>query len=374
MLTSEVILNILIGILKNKEVHDMILRSAAYVAVTYVITRIVGFVFGGIRKKFESTQQITGAAVFLPVQGPLVMYLWIVCMYDVAEILQLHEVPFWKNLEIVMTAYVIFWLIFGIIGQWAKRIINKKQQKGGTIDYGGIMFVERMLQFVAFFAISLFTMSELGLNLQSLLTIGGIGGLTIGLAARDTIANIFGAVLLYIDKPFTVGEWISSPDKSIEGVVQDIGWRRTTILALARFPIYVSNSLFTNMVVENKGRMTCRCINEIIPIRFVDLDKLEKITSEVRQMLLDDANISRKGFTLVFFESVARPSALNLKFLAHTTAIDLPGHAEIRQKVLLRAMRIIKENGGELAYNVSHVTLNNSSGRDDGIISDDGMF
>jgi MscS family membrane protein len=261
-----------------------------------------------------------------------------------------------------------------VIDQFANRIIYRQQRKGETVDYGGITFVERILQSIAFFAISLFTMSELGLNFQSLLTIGGIGGLTIGLAAKDTLANIFGAVLLYIDKPFTVGEWIASPDKSIEGIVQEIGWRRTTILALARYPIYVSNSLFTNMVVENKGRMLCRRIDEVIPLRFVDLDKLEKITNDVKKMLLDDSNISRKGFILVFFESVARPSTLNLKLLAHTTAIDLPGHAEVRQRVLLKAMQIIRDNGGELAYNVSHVVVSsNDFNQTGGLVTEDGM-
>ncbi|MDR3078988.1 MAG: mechanosensitive ion channel family protein [Rickettsiales bacterium] len=373
MLTSEVILNLLIGLLKSREVHDMVLRSAVYLAATYVITKIVGYLFDRLGRRSGDAQRMSVGTVFLSARGPLLLYLWVVCMYDVVEIAGLHEVPFWKNLEVVMTAYVIFWFVFGIITQYTRVVIDRKQRKGEAVDYGGIIFVERIFQFIAFLAISLFTMSALGVNFQSILTIGGIGGLTIGLAAKDTIANIFGAILLYIDKPFTVGEWIASPDKSIEGIVQEIGWRRTTILALARYPIYVSNSLFTNMVVENKGRMTCRPINEIIPVRFVDLDRLEKIVNEVKQMLLEDSNISRKGFTLVFFESVARPATLNLKLLTHTTAIDLPGHAEIRHRVLLRAMRIVKENGGELAYNVSHVTLRSAVAEGDGIVAED-MF
>ena len=63
-----------------------------------------------------------------------------------------------------------------------------------------------------------------------------MGGLIVGMAAKDLLSNLFGALMVYMDKPFKVGDWIRSPDKSIEGTVEDIGWRVTRIRTFDKRP------------------------------------------------------------------------------------------------------------------------------------------
>ncbi|MDR2077811.1 MAG: mechanosensitive ion channel family protein [Rickettsiales bacterium] len=330
--------------------------------VAYVITEVISYVFKILKEKFTDAEHPSNATIFLTVKNPLIMYVWIVCAYDIVEIASLEEIQILNSLEIVLVSFVLLWLVVSVTDEYTKKIIYRKQCKKEIVDYGGIVFLERLVQFLIFILVALFAMSGLGVSLSGLLTIGGIGGLAVSLAARDMIANIFGSILIYIDKPFAIGDWVNSPDKKIEGIVEDIGWRRTVILSLSKYPIYVPNSLFNSIVVENKGRMRCRQIDEIIPVRMMDISKIDKITSEIREMLLNDSNISRKGFILVYFESVARPSVLNLRVLAFTSAVDLPRYSETKQSVLMRAINIVKENGGELAYDVAHVTICNNPG------------
>ena len=108
-----------------------------------------------------------------------------------------------------------------------------------------------------------------------------------GFAAKDLLANFFGGMMIYMDRPFSVGEWIRSPDKEIEGTVEDIGWRLTRIRTFDKRPLYIPNSVFANISVENPSRMTSRRIYETVGIRYDDIDKMDLIVAQVKGMLLD---------------------------------------------------------------------------------------
>ena len=76
--------------------------------------------------------------------------------------------------------------------------------------------------------------------------------------------------MIHLDRPFALGDWVSSPDRDIEGVVEHIGWRLTVIRSFDKRPIYIPNSLFTQIVVKNPSRMTNRRIFEYIGVRCDD--------------------------------------------------------------------------------------------------------
>ena len=84
---------------------------------------------------------------------------------------------------------------------------------------------------------------------------GGIGGIAIGFAAKDLLANFFGALMIFLDRPFSIGDWIRSPDREIEGVVEDIGWRSTKIRTFDKRPLFIPNSAFASLTVENASKM-----------------------------------------------------------------------------------------------------------------------
>jgi len=80
-------------------------------------------------------------------------------------------------------------------------------------------------------------MQTLGYSISGVLAFGGIGGIAVGFAARDLLANFFGGFMIYMDRPFDVGDWIRSPDQEIEGTVEKIGWRLTTIRTFDKRPL-----------------------------------------------------------------------------------------------------------------------------------------
>jgi len=159
---------------------------------------------------------------------------------------------------------------------------------------------------------------------------------------------------IYLDKPFAVGDWIRSPDKSIEGTVEDIGWRRCVIRTFDKRPLYVPNSAFNTISVENPSRMSNRRINETIGVRYSDAEKLGDIVAAVKQMLKEHEDIDNDQITMVNFNSFA-PSSLDFFIYTFTKTTDWAEYHQVKQDVLFRIENIIRDNGAEIAFPTSTV-------------------
>ncbi|MEF1299785.1 mechanosensitive ion channel family protein, partial [Vibrio parahaemolyticus] len=180
-------------------------------------------------------------------------------------------------------------------------------------------------------------MQAFGLSLSGLLTFGGVGGLIVGLAAKDLLSNFFGGLMIYFDRPFKVGDWIRSPDRQIEGTVERIGWRMTSIRTFDKRPLYVPNSVFSNIVVENPSRMLNRRIYEVVGLRYDDADKVPEIITAVREMLKNHKDIDTRQTLIVNFDTFG-PSSLNFFIYTFTKTVNWVRYHEVKQDVLLKVV------------------------------------
>ncbi|MDW2150525.1 mechanosensitive ion channel family protein, partial [Vibrio sp. 378] len=192
-------------------------------------------------------------------------------------------------------------------------------------------------------------MQAFGLSLSGLLTFGGVGGLIVGLAAKDLLSNFFGGLMIYFDRPFKVGDWIRSPDRQIEGTVERIGWRMTSIRTFDKRPLYVPNSVFSNIVVENPSRMLNRRIYEVVGLRYDDADKVPEIITAVREMLKNHKDIDTRQTLIVNFDTFG-PSSLNFFIYTFTKTVNWVRYHEVKQDVLLKVVGIIKEHNADIAF------------------------
>ena len=149
-----------------------------------------------------------------------------------------------------------------------RNFIADKQAKGETFDRATLDAVVKLLRLSVLITAFLVALQTLGFSISGVLAFGGIGGIAVGFAAKDLLANFFGGLVIYLDRPFAVGDWIRSPDREIEGTVERIGWRQTIIRGFDTRPLYIPNSTFTNIAVENPSRMRNRQIYETIGIRY----------------------------------------------------------------------------------------------------------
>lgn len=197
--------------------------------------------------------------------------------------------------------------------------------------------------------ICLSIIQTLGVSISGVLAFGGMGGLIVGMAAKDLLSNLFGATMVYMDKPFKVGDWIRSPDKSIEGTVEQIGWRVTRIRTFDKRPIYVPNSLFTQIVVENPSRMSNRRIKQTFGLRYQDIGQVQGIIKAVREMLESHPEIDQSQTLIVNFD-LFNQSSLDFFIYTFTKTTDWIRFHEIKQDVLLQVAEIVELHNASFAF------------------------
>ncbi len=220
-----------------------------------------------------------------------------------------------------------------------KRIEVNKKSKQIALVLRGLILISSLLV----------ALQTVGVSISAVLAFGGIGGIAIGFAAKDILANFLGGFTVYFDRPFTEGDWIRSPDREIEGIVEHIGWRHTRIRTLDKRPLYVPNSLFTTITIENPSRMSHRKIKETIGVRYSDFDQLEVILAEIREMLNAHPEVDTRQTILVHLNQFGS-SSLDILVSAYTKTTQLQAFMAIKEDVLMKIHAIITSHNAEIAF------------------------
>ncbi|WP_394246091.1 mechanosensitive ion channel family protein [Vibrio profundi] len=255
-----------------------------------------------------------------------------------------NKINWLSTLKLILVISVFVWITLRLISNVEEYVLNQKKRDETTVQ--AIAKVARLF----FLVIGTLTiMQSFGLSLSGLLTFGGVGGLIVGLAAKDLLSNFFGGMMIYFDRPFKVGDWIRSPDRNIEGTVERIGWRMTIIRTFDKRPLYVPNSVFSNIVVENPSRMLNRRIYETIGLRYDDASKLDTIVVQVKKMLENHPDIDAKQTLIVNFNAFG-PSSLDFFVYTFTKTVNWIRYHEVKQDVLLKILDIVHANQADIAY------------------------
>ena len=214
-------------------------------------------------------------------------------------------------------------------------------------------------------------LQTLGVSISGVLAFGGVGAMAVAFAAKDLLANFFGGLMIYTDRPFSVGDHIrSSLGGGIDGVVEDVGWRSTRIRNYEKRPVYIPNSLISNSVVENYSRMSHRHINETVGVRYDDASKITAICDDVRRMLHAHPDIDSAQRLVVNFNAYDT-SSLDIMVYCFTTATQFDHFHAVKQDVMLKIMDIVASHGAEFAFPTQTVFWAGQGGGDLDVATDE---
>jgi len=308
--------------------------------------------------RFRPTSKTWDDAFVEALQKPLSVFVWIVGISFAAQIVQsktgaviFDAVEPVRDIGVIAT---ITWFLIRLIRRVEKNIIHKGEEQEQNYDRTTVDVIGKILRMSLIITAVLVTMQTLGYSISGILAFGGIGGIAVGFAAKDMLANFFGGLMIYLDRPFAIGDWIRSPDKDIEGTVEEIGWRLTVIRTFDKRPLYVPNSVFTSISVENPSRMENRRIYETIGIRYNDFGKMDEIITDVRSMLQNHPEIDNTKTLIVNFNSFA-PSSLDFFVYTFTRTTEWVHFHEVKQEILLKIGEIISSHGAEIAFPTSTI-------------------
>ena len=309
-----------------------------------------------IAKKFAETRNYWDDALIFAIIKPLSLIIWSTGIYLAADIAG-------RQTKSILTDYVdpvfniliivaLTWFLVRFISQAEKGIIADRESRGEPLDITTVHAVTKLLRLSVMITAALVGLQTLGFSVSGVLAFGGVGGIAVGFAARDLLANFFGGLMVYLDRPFSVGDWVRSPDRDIEGTVEHIGWRLTVIRTFDKRPLYVPNSTFTSIAVENPSRMSHRRIYETVGVRYDDAARLDGIIKDVITMLKEHQEIDESQTLIVNFNKFAA-SSLDFFVYCFTHTTNWIKYHEVKQDVLFRIYQIITEHGAECAFPTS---------------------
>ncbi len=233
--------------------------------------------------------------------------------------------------------------------QYSERARNLDNRLRGVVDVS-----TKAAQALIIGVALLICLRSFGIDVTGILAVGGLGGIILGLAAKDMLSNLFGSIIIYLDQPFAVGDWILCSSEDIEGVVEKISWRSTHVRTFKKRMLYVPNSIFVSNTVENPSRMSHRRIYEHIGVRYQDVHCTSDIIEATRKMLQQHPEIDSSQTIIVNLDAFA-PSSLDFFVYAYTRTTDWVRYHAVKQDVLLKIIHIIHKHGGDCAYPTSTV-------------------
>jgi MscS family membrane protein len=276
---------------------------------------------------------------------PLKLSIWLIFAYTSLEIL----IKYYPNLTTIISyinlGFIIILTIFlvKVISQIEKYFINENTKFDNDI----VRLISKISKVIVIFLLTLSMLQFIGVNISSILAFGGVGGIIIGMAAKDMLANIFGGLMISLDRPFSVGDWIRIG--SVEGTVEEIGWRITKVRTFSKNPIYVPNSMFSTGAIETPSRMTNRRIREIIGLRYEDVGKVQTIITQLEEMLKNHPAIDTQALTMVYFQTFNN-SSLDLIIYTFTKTTNWQEYQQVKSEILLKIYEIIENNNADIAF------------------------
>ncbi len=319
------------------------------IAVTGLLDVVQRCALGRLHLRLAKTAARWDDAVVEALRGPLSLLVWVVGLGLAAELGwgRAGVIELLAPLRVVGIVSALTWFVVRLVSLLEVVVVAQSRQTGAPWERATLDAIARLLQVLACVAAGLVVLQTLGLSVSGVLAFGGIGGLAVGFAAKDLLANFFGSLMIYFDRPFAVGDWVRSPDREIEGTVEHIGWRLTLIRTFDKRPLYVPNAVFSTISVENPSRMHNRRIYETVGIRYQDVNKMAAIVADVERMLRDHPDIEQRELTMVNFTTFA-PSSLDFFVYTFTRTTDWATFHQVKQDVLLRIIGIIEDHGAEI--------------------------
>ena len=313
-----------------------------------------------LQKRFANTPSLWDETIIAAIYRPLATLIWVLATSIVMEVvsrehlLSLHaQMPVLRQFAILV---IIAWFLLRLVRIFEVNLLKSSHKQHKKIDKTMVHAVSQLMTAVIVIVTTIVGMQLFKLPITGILTFGGIGGAGVAFAAKDILGNFFGGLMIYMDRPFKVGDWIRSPDKNIEGTVEYVGWRTTRVRTFDKRPLYIPNGVFTTVSIENPSRMLNRRIKVFIGLRYEDADKLNAVLEDIRSMLKQHPDIDTTQTLMVNFTDFAS-SALEFMIYTFTKTTVWTEYQAVREKVLLQVLEIITQHGAECAYHTQTLHL-----------------
>ncbi len=249
-------------------------------------------------------------------------------------------------LEIALMAGFV-WLFYNLADVFAKYMTVVTERTENTLDDQLVPLIRKTLRFFIVVMGVILILQNNGYNVASLIAGLGIGGLAVALAAKDTLANFFGSVTIFVDKPFRIGDWIKVGD--VEGTVEEVGFRTTRVRTFYNSLISVPNSNIATTDIDNLGMRQYRRFRTMLNLTYSTTPlQMEAFVEGIKAIVKANTNFRQDYFEVHFNNMGAH--ALDVLVYVFFDVPDWSTELQQRHNFLLEILRLADEVGVEFAF------------------------
>lgn len=356
-MTIQNVSDILTSYMSHQNVYLALIEMFITLLVATLASKVMKVFLIKLNDKFKDKGALWEEVIIKSLRKPMLFLVWMLCITQLLILLNSFlKLELIKGVGAIRTVGVILsilWFVLSLISEFEEYGNNDVKSATSKLDKTTISALSKVLRIAAFVITGLVVLETLGFSISGMLAFGGVGGVAVSFAAKDMLANFFGAFMIYLDKPFKVGDWIRVPEKDIEGHVEKIGLRCTVVRTLEKRPLYVPNSIFSIASIENPSRMSHRKIEEIISLRHEDLHLITKITEEATKMLKEHPLVDKRQSIVVSLNNLGSAAA-NVILQVYTKAIATEDYYAAKHDIMLNMANIIEKHEARISQ-VAHV-------------------
>ncbi|MEO5960728.1 MAG: mechanosensitive ion channel family protein [Opitutaceae bacterium] len=332
--------------------------AAVFLVAALLLRRVAtGIVFRYLRKLAAKTQSTLDDKLFPALEPPAATFVMLVGIFAALSVLKL-SVQLEQSIDYATTiafSLVIFWGLFRAFGALLDHGHEIALRKNMGIA-AFMPWIKRTLMIVFVIVGVLMVIQSLGQGekVKTIVAGLGIGGLAFALAAQDTLANLFGSIVVAIDQPFKIGEAVKIGAN--EGVVEDIGLRSTRLRPPGKNLIIIPNKVVAAEPIINNSRFTRRRVEQVVGLTYDTTPaQMEAMVAEIQRLIVAEKEVDATS-VMVFFRDFAA-SALEIWIAYETPDPDFKKHMAAKQRLNLAIMRAIAARGLDFAFPTQTVRL-----------------
>ena len=248
----------------------------------------------------------------------------------------------------IFLGFTIIWLVYRLVDVAAHYLDELLAKADEGLRGQFTPLIRRALRIVVVIIGTLTVLATIGVNITGLVALGGVLGLAFSMGSQDSVANLVGTVNILTDRPYKVGDWITVGG-SIDGDVEEIGFRSTKIRMFDKTLMTVPNGKLASETIKNWSRMPKRRIKMTLGLTYdTTPDQMREALKAIETILTEDEGVDQ-DYKLVQFTDFG-PSSLDVFLYYFSTSTVWKEYLETRERVNLKIMDKLTEMDLEFAF------------------------
>lgn len=322
----------------------------------YLLRKVVAnVVFGFFKRLTARTETTLDDELIAAWHKPVSAFIAVVGAVVAIKVLKLTSEAdnAFRYLSTIAYEVVALWFSISSVSCVLDHLQATAKARGAAVAAFMPWIKKTVIALVLIFGI-LIAAQSLGADVGAFLKAMGIGGLAFALAAQDTLSNVFGSIVVAVDQPFRIGEFVQIG--AHQGTVEDIGLRSTKLRTPGRSLIAIPNKTVAGEAINNFSRMPQRRVDQTIGLTYsAKSTQVEGLLGEIRSLLKNDHEVHQDFIAVNFLNYGA--FSLDVQIIYFTSSPDLLKCFATRERINLAVMRLVESHGLRFAYPTQTIEL-----------------